>query len=168
MSNITENDVILFYMPRIKQFCHGRWPNLEPEDRESEAVFYFICALRSFPLNCGHFWEDYCNALVSYMDHLNRITPSRYFRKEYSLDCTIKTNNCEGEITLFDILEGPGLDESSLSVESFIKALSSEDSAIIHDLIEEIPLAAVAQKHNLSVYSLRKRLYKIGTIYMEG
>jgi hypothetical protein len=86
MNNITENDVILFYRPHIKQICQGRWPNLEPKDRESEATLYFICALRSFPLNCGHFWEDYCDALIPYMDQLNRIAPSRYFSKECSLD----------------------------------------------------------------------------------
>lgn len=167
MSNITENDVMLRYMPRVKQICRGRWLNLEAEDRESEAAFFFVCALRSFPLSCGHFWEDYCNALIFYMDQLNKVALPRYFRKEYSFDSTIKTNNLDGEITLFDILEEPGLDESSLSVKSFIKALSPEDSAIIHELIEEVPLATVAQKHNLSSYSLKKRLCKIGTIYME-
>lgn len=56
---VTENDVISVYIPRIEKICRGRWTNLEMDDRVAEAVLCFICALRSLPINCGHFWEDY-------------------------------------------------------------------------------------------------------------
>lgn len=164
---VTENDVISVYMPRIKQFCRGKWPNLEPEDRESEAALYFVCALRSFPIACGHFWEDYCNALIPYMDRLNRIAPSRYFKKEDSLDRPINVDHTESEMTLFDILEGSSLDESSLSVESFMKTLSTEDQDIIRNLMKKVPRASVARKHHLSAYALKKRLDEIGKSYIE-
>lgn len=164
---ITENDVISVYMPRIKRFCRGKWPNLEPEDRESEATLYFVCALRSFPIGCGHFWEDYCNALIPYMNHLNRIAPPRYFKKEHSLDHPISMDHAKSAMTLLDILKGPDLDESSLSVESFIETLSSEDQEIIRDLMKKVPRTLVARKHHLSIYALKKRLDEIGKLYIE-
>ena len=89
------------------------------------------------------------------MDQLNRVTPSRYFAKVYSLDCPINTRNPDSKITLFDILEGPYLDDSSFFVDSFIETLSLRDNDIIRDLMEKVPRALVARKHNLSLNSLK-------------
>lgn len=102
------------------------------------------------------------------MNQLNRIAPSRYFSKERSLYYPINANHFEGKITLFDLLEGPGLDESSLYVKSFVETLSLADRAIIHDFMGKVPRSLVAKKHNLSVYVLKKRLERIGTAYLEG
>lgn len=144
--NVTEGDVLLRFLPHIKQICQGRWPNLEPEDREAEAAIFFVCALRSFPLNGGHFWEDYCAALTPYMNRVNQTAPSRYYSKEYSLDRPIRTNNSEREITLSDILVGSDYDESSLYVEAFIETRSEEEKAIIRELIDQKSRAMVARE----------------------
>ena len=165
--NVTENDIIVAYMPHIKHICQGKWPNLEPEDRESEAVLFFIYALRSLPLDSGNFWEDYCEALVLYMDSLNRRAPSRYYKKEYSLDCPILTHNDKSPMTLLDILESSSQDETTLLVESFMETLELEDKDILHDLMDKVPYAFVARRHHLTVYSLKKRLEKIGMAYIE-
>ena len=165
--NVTENDIIAAYMPHIKHICQGKWLNLEPEDRESEAVFFFMCALRSFSLDSGNFWKDYCEALSPYMDGLNRCAPSHYYKKKYSLDCPILTHNDKSPMTLLDILEGPGLDETTLFVESFMETLVPEDKDILHDLMDKASYAFVARDHHLTAYSLKKRLEKIGMAYIK-
>lgn len=166
MNDVTENDVLILYLPRIKQMCYGRWTNLEPEDRQAEAALFFLYMLRRPYLNCRYFWKEYCDALVPHMDHLNRIAPSRYF-KECSLDCPINTKDFQGKLTLLDVLGRIDSDESLLYVKEFIKTLNQEDEAIVHDLEEGLSRASVARKHQISVYALKKRLNKACALYME-
>ena len=68
----TEEIALRLAMPHIRKICHGKWLNLEPEDRVSEAAYFFVCAFRSIPLGTGNFIPDYEDALVPYMNEHNR------------------------------------------------------------------------------------------------
>ena len=74
-----EGEIFELALSHIEKICCGKWLNLEPDDRASEASYFFICALRSLHLDSGYFTVDYKTALIPYMDELNRKTPSRYY-----------------------------------------------------------------------------------------
>ena len=166
MNEVTENDVLTFYLPRIKQVCYGRWVNLEPEDRHAEAALFFLYVLRRPYLNYKYFWKEYCDALVPHMNHLNRTAPSRY-SKQCSLYRPVSTNYFQEKLILLDVLGRIDSDESLLYVKAFINTLQQEDRTIVCELIAGWSRASVARTHRLSAYALKMRLNKIYESYME-
>ncbi len=167
--DLKEEEKLILLMPYIKKLCNSRWLNFEPEVREAEALLFCICALRSLPVNSGHFLDDLRDTLVPYMDEKNRMAPPRYYGHDCSLDSAIVTNNGKKDWTRYDILHGPELDESRMTVESFITSLPVMQREIIYDLMfGGLSKAAVARKYDLLIYALEKTLLQIGRKYLKG
>lgn len=118
-----EEQAILLLMPHLKNLCHRKWPNLEPEDRLSEAVLFTLCAIRSLPTNSGHFISDLNATLLPHMDKQNRNTLSRFYGRDQSLDCQMATSNGDDSWTLYATLTGSEIDESSIMLDSFMDSL---------------------------------------------
>ena len=156
-------------MPHIRKICHGKWSNLEPEDRVAEAAYFFVCAFRSIPIGTGHFMSDYEKALTPYMDEHNRKAPPRYYCRNRSLDKLMPTKNSDDTWSLYDILPGTELDETSFHVTSFLKSLPDKEQAIVNDLmIEGLSKASVARKHKLSGSELAKILNILSYNYQQS
>lgn len=118
-----EERAMLLLMPHLKALCHRKWSNLEPEDRLSEAVLFTLCAIRSLPINSGHFIPDLNATLLPHMDKQNRKAPSRFYGCDQSLDCQMATSNGDDSWNLYAILTGSEIDESSIMVHSFLNSL---------------------------------------------
>ena len=164
-----EEQAILLLMPYLKKLCHGRWPNLEPEDRLSEAVLFTLCAIRSLPVNSGHFIPDLNKTLFPYMDEQNCKAPSRFYGRDRSLDCQIDTNNGDSGWNLYAVLTGSEIDDSSVMVRSFFRTLPGWQKNLLLDLEEKgLSRSAAAHKYQMSVYTLKKTLRQLWADYQSG
>ena len=169
MSDEPEEQAMLLLMPHLKNFCHRRWSNLEPEDRLSEAVLFTLCAIRSLPINSGHFISDLNATLLLYMDKQNRKTPSRFYGCDQSLGCQIATSNDDDSWNHYAILTGSEIDESSIMLDSFMDSLPHWQKNLLRDLIDEgLSRSAAALKYGMSVYKLEKILMNLWADYQSG
>lgn len=164
-----ETQAILLLMPYLTKLCQGRWQNLEPEDRLSEAVLFTVCAIRSLPINSGHFITDLNARLVPHMDEQNRQAPSRFYGRDRSLDYQISANNCDSSWNLYAILAHPETGYSAVVMRSFLKSLPDWQKNLLCDLQEQgLPKSAAALKYGMSVYKLEKILMKLWADYQSG
>lgn len=163
--SLVEEQLLELATPHIKEMCHQRWCNLEPEDRLAEAFFLFIMALRNFPLNSGHFIEDYDKALEEHMSKLNRKTPSLRY-SHISLDSFPGEEKDTG-CNLYHVLPSKEPDYSYLNVESFLKTLTPLEQDIAQELMTSKSKAKVAQKHGFTAYQLKKIVTQIGKQYIQ-
>lgn len=161
-----EEQAMLLLMPHLKNFCHRKWSNLEPEDRLSEAALFTLCAIRSLPINSGHFIPDLNATLSLHMDEQNRKNPSRFYGYEQSLDCQMATNNGDDSWNLYAILTGSEIDESSIIVHSFLSSLPDWQKNVLYDLMDKgLSRSAAALKYGMTVYKLEKILMKLWADY---
>lgn len=169
MSDEPEEQAMLLLMTHLKNLCHRRWSNLEPEDRLSEVVLFTLCAIRSLSINSGHFIPDLNATLSLYMDEQNRKTPSRFYGCDQSLDGQMATSNGDDSWNLYAILSGSEIDESSIMVHSFLNSLPDWQKNLLRDLQEQgLPKSAAALKYGMSVYTLDKILMKLWADYQSG
>lgn len=163
----SESRMVELALPHIKKLCYRKWMNLEWEDRVAEASCFFICATRSLPIDSGYFMKDYSTLLPSHMDLLNREAPSRFYKREVSLDHKMVTRNGESACSLYEVLEDHNLDESVIFVEAFLKSLPKQQESIARDLMNGYTKAEIARKYGLLMAELIKLLLQIGQKYKE-
>lgn len=163
-----ETQAFLIAEPYLRKLCQNRWKNLEPEDRMGEASLFFVGALRCLPNNSGHFFDELQAQINPHMDELNRKTPSPYYGTSVSLDCPMSARDGDNTWTMLDFLPGKNIDKSRAEVCSFLKALTELNRNIVLDLINGLSKTDTAQKYNLSIYELNKRLEQIGEAYRDG
>ena len=160
-----EEKLLIMAMPHIKKLCYGKWKNLEPEDRVSEALLFFVCAYRSLPINTGHFMSDYVTALTPYMNERNSETPSRYYGRAPSLD----QKHDDSRWSLYEVFQGSVIDETVLPVASFLGSLPARSQSIIDDLMDEdLSREEIAQKYGLPAYAFNGLLETILDDYIQS
>ena len=162
-----EERTILILLPYLKKLCYGKWLNLEPEDRLSEAALFTLCATRSLPLTSGHFIPDLNAAIFPHMKELNRKTPSRFYAQHYSLDRQRATSNGDSW-GLRDVLTGSELDDSVIMIRSYLRSLPCWKRELLLDLAEGLSKSAAARKHQMSVYMLDKTVKQLWEDYQSA
>lgn len=160
-----EDRIVLAAIPVIKAICRGKWLNLEPEDRVSEALLLFVEDLRSIPLTSGHFFKDYRAHLPERMDKLNRETPSLRFGRS-SLDAIITGIKNDG-VNGYGILHSHLSDFSRPSVDEFISSLTDDESKIVLLRMSGFGKLETSRVLNMSVYRLEKVLGDIRRRYKD-
>lgn len=165
----SENEILKAALPYIRKICCAKWCNIEPEDRVSEASLFFLCALRSLPLNTGYFLKDFEAALKPYMDDLNRKSNSRYYPGTCSLDKNIRDKNNQSSISPYTLIKGGGLDNTRLEVHSFLHSLPIQERCLIYDLMySDLSRAEAAEKYGLSVTEMDEILLLFGKTFIDG
>lgn len=153
-----EEAALTWFTPQIGMYCAGRWQNIEPEDRFSEASSIFIQALRIFPWVGGVFWQNYLSILCPYMDDLNRATHSLRYPREVSLDKPYTTNHGETGVCLHNFVQGRGINHESMELRSFLNSLLADERRIVADLASGRPKHAVAAENGLTIHKLNRFL----------
>jgi len=155
--------------PYLRKLCLKRWLNLELEDRIAEANLVFCHCLRTWPLDTGHFLRDFERVFTSYMTCKDRDAPSRYHRREFSLDETHESRNGSASWKGYHILPGRPFDETGLYVKCFLQGLPPEERAILRELLScDVSRTAVAEKHHMTRRELKERLAALWTEYETG
>lgn len=89
---------------RIDELCAQRWPYIEKEDREQEAMLVLMIALRNLRLDDGYFWRDYETLLNQHMEERKESMSSLFRYHCRSLDAQIQTRIPGKTCALLDCL----------------------------------------------------------------
>ena len=76
---------------RIEDLCARKWPYIEKEDREQEAMVELVKALQNLRLDDGHFWQDYEFLLDQHMRQRKDDMISLFRYRCRSLDAPVRT-----------------------------------------------------------------------------
>ena len=161
---ITEEQVIEKVTPYLKEMCSHRWLNLELEDRIAEMQYAFLAALRYYPINSGHFMEDFKASAEPYMDELNRRTPSLYYN--ISLDADMAAKNGAENCNRRCFLTARDESESRLYVGMFISSLPKMEQDILGALLSGDAKTEIARDHHMTAGQLQVLLKQIGNQYL--
>lgn len=107
------NRVVLFIEQnrgRIAEICTRKWPYIEKEDREQEAMVVLMTAFLHLRMDDGHFWQDY-EALLDQHMQARKEDMCSLFRYRYrcrSLDAPLRTKIPGETCTLLHLLSNDG------------------------------------------------------------
>ena len=88
----------------IEALCARKWPYIEKEDREQEAMLELVRVFPSLRLDDGHFWQDYELLLDRHMQERKEGMSSLFRYRCRSLDAPMRTKIPGQTCTLFDFL----------------------------------------------------------------
>lgn len=165
MSETFEEKAIALFDQHIDDLCLHRWQNIEPEDRKVEALLVFCYALRTFPLQSGHFWKSFTDMLIAHMDEVNRKTPSLRFSRVLSLDQVYRATNLDSGVTLMDFLSDTQQDETQLYVQIFIESLPAPLQRLLCLLLNETPVRQILSTLGCTPGELRRMKHAIAQLY---
>lgn len=163
-----EEEAIALFRKHIEHYCIGRWINIEPEDRLSEAMLTFCQALRTFPLDKGRFWPSYIRMLHGSLDELNRATPSPYFGRHLSLDKQYHVGQDGALATMLDFLPGPADDDTLLGVASFLRALTGQQRLVLNLLYKGVGKKQIAACAGCTLAQLRAMRAELAEMLLSG
>lgn len=100
------NETLLLekYDLQLKQLCKKYGSSIEPEDCLAEAQCLFLQAYRSWPIDSGHFLDDFESAFQKYLKANKASLTMNTGKKMLSLDAPLRTQTGDGTFTLLDCL----------------------------------------------------------------
>ena len=163
-----EEEALSLFTTHIEQYCHGRWINMELEDRILEASYVFVQALRSFAWISGHFWQDYLSLLCPYMDALNKQTPSLRYPRTLSLDKEYASPGNSKGVSLHSTVRGSGINHQLMELSFFLESLTSADRRMVASLADGTPKHRVAAEHGYTIRQLNNHLSNLAKRYHDA
>lgn len=164
MPEITEEDVVLFYLPHIIQECKAAYKGLELEDRISEGTLAIIHSIRTYKIKYGNFEKYMLSQVRLIMKQKNK--ESWAVKKPesiYSLDASLVANN--DSLTLHNFLQTTSYDDTILDVNCFVDQLSSIEKKILSHLLEDHNLNRTADKLNMPLLQIQQIIENIQIKY---
>ena len=162
-----EEEMVRIAWPHIQALCRRRWCALEPEDRFSEALYFFVCALRSLPIHTGHFFEDYQAGLSLYMSALCK-SSERY--KSLSLDSAVSRSGRMTTWKPYDYLSSSQVSiEDTVLVRLFTETLPPDEKHLLQDyLFGRYTLRELTGKYACTKRKIQNTLRQISETFFYG
>ncbi len=159
----SEARIVEAALPLIRRLCVGRWGHLEYEDRVAEACLIFLEDLRTFPLNTGHFLQDYCADLDLQMREKNRGMASLRYGK-ISLDTMGIGKNGE-PIDGYRFIASKLTDFTSIFANDFLSRLTPRYEHILALIIDGYSRSEVRRRLGISKTEYEQRMNRIRHMY---